>query len=80
MNRCEDYFLDSENNISERVIDEIYLKNIFIKSAAQTKSPGSSTCSILHLDRQFLYSVTIGDSCYMIRRAVTLIQHALPSW
>lgn len=45
-------------------------KQLLIKSAKETKSQGSSTCTILMLDKNTgkLYSSYIGDSLFLIAR------------
>jgi protein phosphatase PTC7 len=68
----DDYMLKNYfNNEDESLFDENRLKTeILINSVNLSKNEGSSTCSILMLDKfnEYLYSAYIGDSCYMILR------------
>jgi len=56
---------DMESLMSEEIV-----KKLLIKSAKMTKSRGTSTCTILMLDKFTgkIYSVYVGDSRYLILR------------
>jgi hypothetical protein len=62
--KCEALY-EIDNLMSEKIT-----KKLLIKSANGTKRSGTSTCSILMLDKSNgkVYSSYVGDSCYLILR------------
>jgi serine/threonine protein phosphatase PrpC len=60
----------NDYDIKENIYSETVVKKLLIKSSNTVKSLGSSTCTILLLDRQSgrVYTSYIGDSIYMILR------------
>lgn len=51
-------------------VDENLIRNMIVKSVFKNREQGSSTLSVLYLDKvtNMLYSGYLGDSCYMVAR------------
>ncbi|KAG7545221.1 PPM-type phosphatase domain [Arabidopsis suecica] len=71
MSNCEKIISDETAKISDPV-------QVLHRSVSETKSSGSSTALIAHLDNNELHIANIGDSGFMVIREGTVLQNSSP--
>lgn len=69
-----------ERQVSEcQQLPEIKPSQVLIQSAAQARSPGSSTVLVANFDGQFLHAANIGDSGFIVIRNGTVFKRSTPT-